>query len=448
MLGILAAVLILLYGGKSAGGTGGVFENDIRRFKKVCYVTNWSLTRAEARFSITDIAPSLCTHFIYAFANIDVESLSLVPSLKVDVTEGDVTGNYEKLNDLKKDHPEMRTLLSVGGALAGTSGFDAVSETLFSRKKFSINVVKFLRRWKFDGLDVDWEFPNLETKSKFTLLIQELRVTFDRHKEKNKPPLLLSAAVGVSETQITQSYEVHLIADLLDFINVMSYDFHGSWDNTKITGLNSPLFSRSARDTKFDNTLSVMISKVTFQDWALNRWIAAGAQPEKLLLGVAAEGRTFTLADKTRTDIGSPFVSAGEAGAYTKTEGALAYFEICELVYKGVTRRWDGVQQGPYLYRDSLWVGYDSPRSVGIKSSYVMRKGLGGVMLWALDLDDFSGNFCKKGRYPLLTTVNKVLDGKTIVTIDWPSGAERVLPHSTHILGLSVIFVFKMTRFN
>ena len=56
------------------------------------------------------------------------------------------------------------------------------------------------------------------------------------------------------------------------------------------------------------------------------------------------------------------------------------------------------------------WVGFDDVRSVEIKVKYAMKNKLGGAMLWALDMDDFKGNFCNQGKYPILKTINHYLN--------------------------------------
>lgn len=63
---------------------------------------------------------------------------------------------------------------------------------------------------------------------------------------------------------------------------------------------------------------------------------------------------------------------------------------------------------GPYAYKGDQWVSFDDQYMIRHKSEYVKAMGLGGAMIWALDLDDFR-NLCDCEEYPLLRTINRVL---------------------------------------
>lgn len=72
--------------------------------------------------------------------------------------------------------------------------------------------------------------------------------------------------------------------------------------------------------------------------------------------------------------------------------------------------QWQSEQMTPYAFTNDQWVGYDDVKSVTIKSNYALDAGLGGVMVWSVETDDFRG-ICGNGEYPLLTAINKVIRG-------------------------------------
>ena len=84
-----------------------------------------------------------------------------------------------------------------------------------------------------------------------------------------------------------------------------------------------------------------------------------------------------------------------------------AYFEVCEkLRIQNWTYVWNKQQLIPYAYSSEFlsstsspieWVGFDDPNSIAIKVKYAMKQSLAGVMLWSLDMDDFTGKFCDQG---------------------------------------------------
>lgn len=142
----------------------------------VCYYTNWSSKRKvpEARFYLTDVDPFLCSHLIFAFAKIDEKTLQLGITEWDDDSTSWRKGSYEIFNDFKKVNPKLVTILSIGGATVGPEGFKAAVKTEETRRTFIQSSIKYLRDRKFDGLDLDWEYPGdpPETRESFTKLLQ------------------------------------------------------------------------------------------------------------------------------------------------------------------------------------------------------------------------------------------------------------------------------------
>ncbi|XP_040087982.1 oviduct-specific glycoprotein isoform X2 [Oryx dammah] len=179
---------------------------------------------------------------------------------------------------------------------------------------------------------------------------------------------------------------------LLDFISVLSYDLHGSWE--KVTGHNSPLFSLPG-DPKSSA-------------YVMNYWRQLGVPPEKLLMGLPTYGRTFHLLRASQNELRAEAVGPAAPGKYTKQAGFLAYYEVCSFVRRA-KKRWINDQYVPYAFKGKEWVGYDDAISFGYKAFFIKREHFGGAMVWTLDLDDFRGDFCGTGPFPLVHTLNNLL---------------------------------------
>jgi len=371
----------------------------VERYRKVCYYTNWAQYRnpQAAKYFPETLDPNLCSHVIYAFAKLE--------NGKLITFEWNDEDMYKRMMENKKKNPKLKVLLAVGGWNMEFSLFVETVKTARTRKDFIDDAIAFLRSRKFDGLDLDWEYPGnrgslAEDKQKFTSFMEELRAAFQVEAvSSGKERLLLSAAVAAGEGTVDKAYEVHKICAASDFINLMSYDLHGAWE--AFTGHNSPLYTETGGNEK----LTV--------DYAVNLWLERGCPKEKLVMGMGTYGRTFTLVNKAKTGLNAAASGPGAAGPSTSEKGVLSYYEICDLVRnKGWTSVFIDEIKSPIAFKGDQWVGYDDPTSIAIKSQYIKDKGLGGGMIWTLDFDDFTGS-CGDGKYPLLNTINRILNGET-----------------------------------
>lgn len=211
-----------------------------------------------------------------------------------------------------------------------------------------------------------------------------------------EPRLLLTAAVSAGRDTIEKAYEIKKLGKVLDILNLMTYDLHGSWD--KVTGHHTAMVDITGDGKDY------------YVPYAAQYWIKGGFPPEKIALGMATYGRAFALRDANNNGLGAPKAewTSPPKGQYTREPGFLAYYEICKM---GLTIVTENAVKAPYGYKSRGWVGFDDQQSLKYKIAEVIKKkNLMGAMFWALDLDDFSGKHCGQGRYPLINSVKKALE--------------------------------------
>ncbi|XP_057334455.1 acidic mammalian chitinase-like [Microplitis mediator] len=366
--------------------------------KIVCYFGSWSVYRpGNGKFDIGDIDPTLCTHLIYTFVgleNADVKVLDPWQDLPNDYGKN----GFGRFNAMREKSPSTKTMVAIGGWNEGSAKYSAMVDNAELRERFADNVVAFVKKWGFDGFDLDWEYPNQRGGSakdvkNFIELLKVMRQRFDR------AGLILSAAVAAAETSASQSYDITEMSKYLDFINLMAYDFHGAWE--PYTGLNAQLHA-SKSDSLETRGLN--------SEAAVKYWLSKGAPKEKLILGVPTYGRAFTLANPQSHGIGAASLGAGAAGPYTREAGMLGYNEICEMLKKGGWNvNYDEERHAPWAHKDRQWIGFDDVKSINAKAEFAKQMGLGGVMIWSIETDDFHG-ICGE-KYPLLRAINAVFLG-------------------------------------
>ncbi|MCJ7820128.1 MAG: glycoside hydrolase family 18 protein, partial [Bacteroidales bacterium] len=227
-------------------------------------------------FDFSKIDASKLTHINYAFANI-IDGRVKFDSEPIDDTEMN-SDDIRKLNDLKKVNPDLKILVSVGG-WGWSDNFSDVALTDSSRTRFALSAVDFILQHGLDGIDLDWEYPNLpgegntfrpEDVKNFTLLLKCVREHIDSLalSEDRGEKYLLSIATGGDSAYVANT-ELGEVAMYTDFINIMSYDLHngltwqaGHHSNLHLSEYDAPWGDATERAVKMHLEEGVPAAKI------------------------------------------------------------------------------------------------------------------------------------------------------------------------------------------
>lgn len=314
-----------------------------------------------------------------------------------DTWDQPLRGNWNQLKQLKAKHPNIKVLISLGG-WTWSRGFSSAAQPA-NRQAFVASCIDAYIKGNlpvadgaggagaalgvFDGIDIDWEYPvacglscgTPADNANFTALLAEFR----RQLDAVRPGLLLTVAVGagVDKIRVTDPASYH---PYLDFINVMTYDFHGAWDPQ--TNHHSALFDSpadpSTGDQKFYNSND-----------AMEAFLSRGVPASKLNLGIGYYGRGWT------------GVASGNNGLYKSASGAApGTYEAGIEDWKVLKNlNWpvytDSVAKATWISNGSTFWSVDTPAMVTEKMGYVKTQGLGGAFFWEFSGDDAQGTLTK-----------------------------------------------------
>ena len=357
----------------------------------VGYLASWGVRTKGA--SIANLPAKHLTHIFYAFAEIARDGSVTLGDRCVDVgacgTAASLPrvagGNFGELRRLKASYPHLKLAISVGG-WAGSARFSDAALTDESRRKFAGSTIDlFIRRWPglFDGVDIDWEFPvegglkgnaeRPEDKQNFTLLLAELRHELDAQGILDNRHYELTIAASARPAEIA-NLEVARIVPLLEFINVMTYDYH---TGGSIAHFNAPLYAAPHDPTPeltIDSTMRVFTN--------------AGVPSDKLLVGIPFFARAYGGVANVNNGFLQP--APRPPTNWRDSDGDWRRLAATRLRDPHYKRYWEATARVPWLYDPTTgnWISYDDPESVRDKMDYVRGHGFGGVVIWELGGDD------------------------------------------------------------
>lgn len=289
---------------------------------------------------------------------------------------------------LKQRNPNLKICLSVGGWTLSWIMSKVMADPKL-RSTFVKTSVETLIKYGFDGFDLDWEYPGkqgagynivdeVNDKKNLETFLQEIRSEMDTRSPSKR--LELSIAAGANKVVLEQYKDC---AKYLDYLNLMTYDFYGSWgDGGHLSGLYPNPLQQGAING-FDCDTAVKTALQYFPK-------------SKVCLGVPFYARGWTSLRSDNKDV--PIIFGKNVGApgvsYSANKGGepglTCWKDLRDVIaQKRLTEVFDDTSMVPYAYNPltgETWT-YDNPKSLEIKAQYVKDNGLAGIMIWQLSDD-------------------------------------------------------------
>ena len=288
-------------------------------------------------------------------------------------------GNFEQLRRFKELNPAVNLGFALGGWTLSDE-FSTAYATQEGRDKFVSETVRIFETYDFfNVVDFDWEYPGGGGKagnavsasdgSNFELVLRDLRTALDDLSDRTGRDFEVSIATAGSEEKLA-NLNLEGIDPYVDFYNVMTYDFHGGWEN--VTGHQAAMTGDA---NNYDVTGAVDVFETAGVELSK---VVMGAPAYTRAWGNVSDGGTFGY---LQPGSGRDATGSFEAGVYD-------YKDVLNDVVTG--RRnlyWDDDNKAAFLYDGDEWSSIETTATIAGKAAYVEEKGLGGMMFWALSND-------------------------------------------------------------
>ncbi len=384
---ILAAVFAAF--AVSWGDTRAQATNDTRL---VAYYMSYDIY--DEQYFVTDIPGQLLTHLNYGYIDIS-DNLQCESADEWADTgfayPGDrqterVRGNFKQLQLLREQYPDLQILMSIGG-WEHSANFSDAALTEESRVRLARSCLAFMREYGFDGIDIDWRYPVVggtanetarpEDSANLTLLMADFRGQIEYWSEQDDRRYLLTMAVSGSES-LYSSVQLNLVQEDVDWFNLMSFGFYGSW--SPITSHFAGLY-RNPRDPESAEAYTV--------DAAVNSFLDAGVPAQKIVLGIPFYAQTWR--NVRPNDYFGLFQPTDGVPSGTRAGGTLYYQDLeAFLSSPAYVRFFDDEAKAAWMYNADrrIAISYENEASILLKMAYVRNMGLGGTVAWELAFDD------------------------------------------------------------
>ncbi|AJI47890.1 fibronectin type III domain-containing protein [Francisella philomiragia] len=446
-----------------------VCEDPTPGYTNAAYYAQWAVWGR--KYNPYDFKYDKLNTIIYAFIGFDKNT----GNIKTLDASADSWGLSAAARAAKK-YPYLKSFLSFGGwtnnGITTAPMFEQLASNPQSMQNFADQSIELMRKLGFNGIDIDWEWwsdygNDVAPAKKMLAFFKVLRTELDKAGKADGKKYYLAIAVNGARSRIEameNPSNPNSVSDfwkqtgeLMDEINIMSYDYQGGW------GTGFPAYFQASTDfpsnTPYSNRVySAGASPVDAQDnvtdigkdgvtlvqaigkeggWsikgAVDAYIAAGVPAKKLIVGLPLYARSMTVDSDVDgglfQTITAPGIGDYEAGVFdykclvnpvndpvtgcgtAKPVSGLAnlkYYDISHNV--DVFNKYGKVAMQPWAYSPSTksFITYDDVWSVGEKTKYTKSRNLGGTMFWQADNDSTDPN------KSLINAVAKVYASDTI----------------------------------
>jgi len=319
--------------------------------------------------SVTDTNSFILSAYAAANATITMEDAERLTHINIAFAKIDARGGFaldhplkSQIGQIREWNPSIKILASI--VPSDPEAFTKCAADPALREAAAQNCAAFLYEHNLDGVDFDWEYPCVpsngmhaspDDKVNFTLFLSAMRDAIG-----NK---LLTIAAG-ADVYFCESVEVEKISEILDLINVMTYDLKCGFHT--LAGHHTALYSSTG--DYFRNSC----------DQAMRMFETYGAPRDKLVMGAAFYSRKWEgIKDVNRGFLQYSPKGGGYGPGYT--ELALNYINK-----NGYAEFWDDEAKAPYLYsaEAETFISYDDARSIAHKCEYVLTNKYRGLFYW------------------------------------------------------------------
>ncbi|KAL2759723.1 glycoside hydrolase family 18 protein [Sodiomyces alcalophilus JCM 7366] len=325
--------------------------------------------------SPSEIPVHLLTHLFVAYAYINSD-------FQITNMDGVDPSLYKDVGNVKSRNPNLKLVIALGGWSFSDPGpwqdiFPDLASTKANRAQFIENLIGFMSQYGYDGVDFDWEYPGAKDRGgrdgdgeNYTLLLKDLREAITASGRD-----YIVTFTAPSSYWYLHHFDLKGMETYVDWINLMSYDLHGVWDS------DNPIGNQIRSHTN-----------LTEIDYTLDLFWRVGIDPSNVALGLGLYGRSFELASASCWKSDCPLKGPGAPGRCSNTPGILAYSEIMELLdITGARSYLDEAAAVRYVvFSGNNWVSLDDVTTFQKKIDYANNMGLGGLLIWAIDLDTSS----------------------------------------------------------